>query len=432
MKAVLDFVARHRGGAAVGLYSVCSAHPLVLRAALAHARREGVPQVLVEATCNQVNPEGGYTGMTARDFIDFVYALADQEHYPRSALILGGDHLGPHPWQQLPAADALRRAEALVASYVEAGFRKIHLDCSMSCGDDPVPLGDALVAERSARLCRVAEEAWRRSGGEPPVYVIGTEVPVPGGPAHALTTVDVTTPAAARATIAAHRRAFADAGLDAAWTRVVAAVVQPGVEFDHHRAVGYVPERAVALSAVALEQPGFVFEAHSTDYQSPAALAALVRDHFAILKVGPAATFALREALWALDALERDWLPAGATAGLRETVLACMRDDPRHWQRYYPAGEPDCTWHLEFSLSDRIRYYWTRPEVVQAQARLFDNLRRRPMPRALLDRHFPDASCGVTTDPLPVDPEALVLAHVGRLLDDYWRACGSSRTLADA
>ena len=55
-----------------------------------------------------------------------------------------------------------------------------------------------------------------------------------------------------------------------------------------------------------------IFEAHSTDYQTPAALAALVRDHFAILKVGPALTFALREALWALDCIEREWIDSDA------------------------------------------------------------------------------------------------------------------------
>lgn len=432
MKALLDFVARHRGGAALGMYSLCSAHPLVLRAALVHARRRGVPQVLIEATCNQVNPDGGYTGMTARDFIAFVHGIAAEERFPLSALVLGGDHLGPHPWQGLTAPEAMARAEALVASYVEAGFRKIHLDCSMSCAGDPLPLGDELVAARSARLCRVAEDAWRRSGGEPPVYVIGTEVPVPGGPQHALTRVDVTSVASARATLAAHEEAFAAAGLADAWTRVIAAVVQPGVEFDHHRAVEYVPAHARELSAVALERPGFVFEAHSTDYQPQAALAALVRDHFAILKVGPAATFALREALWALDALEHDWLPAGARAGLRETVLACMRGDPGHWQRYYPADEPERTYHLQYSLSDRIRYYWTHPEVVAAQSRLFGNLRRRPLPFALLSQHFPQESRAVAQGELPADPQALAMARVGRVLDDYWRACAPPRMHSDA
>ncbi len=432
MKALLDFVERHCAGEPVGLYSLCCAHPLVLRARMVHARRRGIGTLLIEATCNQVNQEGGYTGMTARDFIGLVQAIAVQEQVPHTSIILGGDHLGPHPWRHLAANEAMARAQALVTSYVEAGFRKIHLDCSMSCQGDPVRLGDKVVAERSAHLCRAAEDAWHRSGGEAPVYVIGTEVPVPGGPAETLAHVEVTTPSAARATIEAHRQAFAAAGLRDAWTRVIAAVVQPGVEFDHHEAVDYVPARAAGLSAITTEHSRFVFEAHSTDYQTPASLANLVRDHFAILKVGPAVTYALREALWALDSIEREWAQPVEPAKLRQTVLACMRSDPRHWSRYYPADEPARSFHLEYSLSDRVRYYWNREEVVQAQARLFANLRQRPLPLALISQYLPAEYGSVRAGELPADPEALVVAHIGRVLDDYSRACGPQRMNADA
>jgi D-tagatose-1,6-bisphosphate aldolase subunit GatZ/KbaZ len=427
MKPLTEFIERHRTGEGGGLTSLCSAHPLVLQACMVYARRRGVPTVLVEATCNQVNQDGGYTGMTAPGFAAFVHDIADRAGVPRASVVLGGDHLGPHPWQQLPAEAAMTRAEMLVESYVAAGFRKIHLDCSMSCAGDPTPLGDLPVAARSARLCAVAERTWRRCGGEPPVYVIGTEVPVPGGPTHVLDHVAVTTPAAARATIEAHREAWAAVGLADAWHRVIAAVVQPGVEFDHHGVVDYAPAQAVALSAVAIEQPRFVFEAHSTDYQTPAALADLVRDHFAILKVGPAATFALREALWALDAIERAMAPWDKPANLREVVLGCMRQDPRHWQRYYPADEPARGFHLEYSLSDRIRYYWSRDDIAAAQARLFANLRQRPMPLALLSQHFPAEVARVRAGDLPAEPEALVVAHLGRVLDDYWQACQPRR-----
>src|SRR5690606_31133218 len=110
----------------------------------------------------------------------------------------------------------------------------------------------------------------------------------------------VTTPEAALATVEVHRRAFAALGLEAAFARAVAAVVQPGVEFGHDSVVPYAPEKARALSAVLDRLPGFVFEAHSTDYQTPEALAALVRVGFAILKVGPGLTFALRVALYGL------------------------------------------------------------------------------------------------------------------------------------
>ena len=58
-----------------------------------------------------------------------------------------------------------------------------------------------------------------------------------------------------------------------------------------------------------------VFEAHSTDYQTAGALRALVEDRWAILKVGPALTFALREALFALSAIEEELIAAPRARG---------------------------------------------------------------------------------------------------------------------
>ena len=61
---------------------------------------------------------------------------------------------------------------------------------------------------------------------------------------------------------------------------MIASVVQPGVEFDHHEVIDYAPDKARALSDAIARVPGMVYEAHSTDYQTRTALAALVRDHF--------------------------------------------------------------------------------------------------------------------------------------------------------
>jgi D-tagatose-1,6-bisphosphate aldolase subunit GatZ/KbaZ len=71
------------------------------------------------------------------------------------------------------------------------------------------------------------------------------------------------------------------------WPRIIGLVVQPGVEFDHAHVCDYQPQKAVALSKMVETYDTLVFEAHSTDYQTPQALRQLVKDHFAILKVGP-------------------------------------------------------------------------------------------------------------------------------------------------
>ena len=202
MKALLDRVREHKTGQRVGIWSLCSAHPVVIEAALREAKGSG-GQVLIEATSNQVNQFGGYTGMKPADFCAYVGAIATKVGLAADQILLGGDHLGPNSWQDRDCAQAMEHASKLIADYVAAGFRKIHLDCSMSCADDPRPLSDSQVSERAATLCEVAERSWREAAGEPPVYIIGTEVPVPGGAAEELETLAVTSPAAAAVTLEA-------------------------------------------------------------------------------------------------------------------------------------------------------------------------------------------------------------------------------------
>ena len=419
VRQLREYIARHRQGEPVGVTSVCSAHPLVIEAALAHGLRRCTPFALIEATSNQVNQDGGYTGLTPAGFRDLVLAIAARIGLPPERLLLGGDHLGPNAWTALPAADAMERAAVMVADYVRAGFRKLHLDCSMSCADDPVPLPEAVIADRAARLCRAAEDAYAGDAADAPAYVIGTEVPVPGGAAEDLHDLAATSPAAMRATLDLHRARFEAAGLAAAWSRVIAIVVQPGVEFDHDRVIDYRPDVAGALRDALEPVPRLVYEAHSTDYQTPTALAALVRDHFAILKVGPGLTFALREALWALDAIERETIAPPARANLRTVMLARMKAAPDHWRRYYHARDGALDLQLEYSLSDRIRYYWPDPAVVAAQERLFTNLRLAPPPLALVSQYLPAAHAAIRRGDGTRDPADLARAHIATVLDVY-------------
>ena len=423
MQSIQTLIERHKAGGRMGITSVCSAHPLVIEAALRFAKDNARAPFLIEATSNQVNQDGGYTGMVPADFRAFVEAIAERVGLPRTAIVLGGDHLGPNAWTALPAAEAMAKAETMVADYVRAGFRKIHLDCSMSCADDPVPLAERTVAERAAHLCRAAEAAFVGAPEDAPVYVIGTEVPVPGGAAEDLEELAVTRPEDALATIAMHRDLFAAEGLAEAWPRVIALVVQPGVEFDHDKVVDYRPERAAALSAAIEPVPHLVYEAHSTDYQTGAALTALVRDHFAVLKVGPGVTFALREALWALDAIEVELLPVADRADLRRITLAHMHAHPEHWRKYYGGSGAELDRQLQFSLSDRIRYYWPVPAIAAAQEQLFANLRSVPPSLPLLSQYLPSAYEAVRSGAVTLDPADLVYAHIAATLRLYDGAC---------
>ena len=423
MKLLTDQIAIHKPGAPCGIFAVCSAHPLVLEAALRYACDKQI-LLLVEATSNQVDQYGGYTGMTPVAFRDFLLEMADKHGFPRENLILGGDHLGPNRWQSEPAPQAMEKAQELIKSYVAAGFKKIHLDCSMSCSGDPVPLTDETVAQRAALLAKVAEQTCSEHFAiDDLVYVIGTEVPVPGGAHEALTTLAVTSPEAARKTLKAHRQAFEAQGLNAAWARVIALVVQPGVEFDNANVIDYKREKAQALSKAIEADENLVFEAHSTDYQTPAALRELVEDHFAILKVGPALTFALRETLFALAAIEKELLPEQQHSYLRETLECVMLNAPEYWQSHYAGDANAQRLARGFSYSDRIRYYWPDDQVKQKVAQLMANLGCQPIPLPLLSQYLPIQCLKVRKGTLTATPHELIIDSIQEIMQQYDQAC---------
>jgi len=422
MSSVLQrHLARQRQGVAAGIYSVCSAHPWVIRAAAEEAAADG-SLLLVEATSNQVNQFGGYTGMRPAAFRSFVLEHAAVAGVGAERLILGGDHLGPNPWRAMPAAEGMQRAETMVAEYARAGFGKIHLDASMACGDDPERLSDEVVAERAARLCRAAESAC--DVAERPVYVIGTEVPVPGGATHSVHELEATSVEAAAYTLGVHKRIFAEQGLGEVWQRVIALVVQPGVEFDHDAVVAYDRKKASALTAWLRAQPEeIVFEAHSTDYQLPQAYVELVEDGFAILKVGPALTFAMREALEALEDMESQLVAEEDRSQLGNVIEETMLREPKDWLPYYAGSPAEQKLLRRYSYSDRVRYYWHWPEIAVAVERLVANLAKVTIPESMLSRYLPAQYLRLRMGEIGGDPVALIVDKVRDVLRTYAAAC---------
>ncbi|MFZ1179923.1 MAG: D-tagatose-bisphosphate aldolase, class II, non-catalytic subunit [Herbaspirillum sp.] len=413
--------ALRRAGRIGGMYAVCSAHPLVLEAALDKALRDKTP-ALIEATSNQVNQFGGYTGMTPADFKRCVFDIADRIGFPRDRVLLGGDHLGPNTWQHLSADEAMQHAQTLVADYARAGFCKIHLDASIRCADDPASLTDETIAGRAARLCLAAEQAWP-VGGSAPVYIIGTEVPTPGGAREALERIRVTSRHDADTSLEWHRQAFAGLKLEDAWQRVIGLVVQPGVEFDHLSVVDYQASLASSLSGLLDTHAGIVFEAHSTDYQTPSALRDLVRNGFAILKVGPGLSFALREAVYGLAAIECLLVPAASRSNMLETLERNMLARPQHWQSYCHGDAAMQRLLRHYSYSDRIRYYWPEPEVETAFRILLSNLERVAIPEPLLSQYFPDQYQKLRQRTLDGSARSLLIDRIQQAIEPYARAC---------
>lgn len=424
-----DIIRLNRENGTVGAFSVCSAHPAVLEAAMRQAL-DDESLLSIESTSNQVNQFGGYTAMIPAQFRDYIFSIARKVSLSSERILLGGDHLGPYPWRAEPSQSALEKAGTLVRECVLAGYSKIHLDASMACADDAGgQIGDETIASRAAELCRAAEDAWGTLPNNPPrlLYVIGTEVPVPGGETSADQGPKPTTVEHMRKTLEITRSAFLSRGLHDAWHHVIGLVVQPGVEFGNDIIFDFDRRQASELSRNLPDSPPLVYEAHSTDYQKAQALRALVEDHFAILKVGPWLTFAYREAVFALSLIEQEWLgaqPGVRLSQVREALEQAMLRNPSHWQAYYPAQEPQAHFARLYSYSDRCRYYWPEPSVQKEVDRLLANLSTGVIPSTLISQYLPNQYEAVQSGSLANRPESLVEDRVREVLRTYSAACG--------
>jgi len=409
-----------------GIFCICSANPFVLQASIKKAKQEGF-FLLIESTCNQVNQYGGYMHMTPSQFMSYIYSIADKFEFSHNAMIIGGDHLGPNVWKDEPAKIALSKAKQLVADYVAAGYTKIHLDASMACADDDSPLNKLIIARREAELCQIAEETWKQKWGDDCslVYVVGTEVPVPGGIKKRQKNIEVTSVDEAKETIDITKKTFLSKGLQSAWERVVAFVVQPGVEFGDSQIFKYDRKKASPLSELIENYDHLIYEAHSTDYQQKEALKEMVEDHFAILKVGPALTFTMREAIFALAIMEKEWLKKKPVtlSKVRETLDEVMVENPVHWEKYYRGKNIDQFFTRRYSFSDRSRYYWADPRVEQSLNTLIRNLKNNQLPLSLISQYLPNQYQKVRSGLLNMDPVNLIHDKVIEILEDYIYAC---------
>lgn len=425
-----SIVALRKEGVPAGIPSYCTANAIVIEGVLQQAARFDEP-VLIEGTSNQVNQFGGYTGMKPADYRDFVYGIADGIGFDRSKIILGGDHLGPQPFQNLPEAVAMEYSKEMVRQYVAAGYTKIHLDTSMRVADDDTTtrLSDRTIASRGAALMKVAEEAFQELLKEDPeamhpVFIIGSEVPIPGG-AQVKEEMAVTRPEDFAGTMEAYREVFEENGISDLMKYVIAVVVQPGVEFGDAEVHMYNRSDAAALCSRLKDFPEVVFEGHSTDYQSPAALRQMVEDGVGILKVGPALTFAAREALFALSHIEDELIDdPDARSNYIDVVEKVMVEDPKNWAKYYKGTDKEVALKRAYSYSDRSRYYMGDERIEAAMAKLFSNLEGADIPMGILHQYMPFQYIEVRDGRLSLNPRELVKDAVRVICEDYNHAAG--------
>ena len=419
-----EMMEKRRQGIKCGIPSYCSANELVLEIALRRAKMLNQP-VLIEATANQVNQYGGYTGMLPKDFYKLVLDMAAEIDLPEQMVILAGDHLGPLTWQNLPEAEAMEKSIELVYQYTRAGFTKIHLDTSMKVADDAEGLlSTEVIARRGAALYKAAIRGYEELKAEKPeairpVFVIGSEVPIPGGAQEAEDSLAVTSVEAFKDTVATYKRVWEEEGVGAGMEDVIAVVVQPGVEFGDDQVFLYDHDAAAELCAALKEFPEVCFEGHSTDYQSPKCLKAMVEDGIAILKVGPALTYGLREALFSMSLMENELVPAEERSNFIDVLENVMLANPGNWQKHYHGDEKQLHLARKYSFSDRARYYIGQPEVLEAMDKLFTNLNTYRIPLNMLHQYMPLTYAKVRDGELPLDAKELAMDGVTNFMLDY-------------
>lgn len=429
MHSIQKIIKEHKQGKKVGIYSACSANSYVLQAVMEKAKKTN-SVCLIEATSNQVNQYGGYTGMKPKDFYQFCLSLAEQIGLPENQMILGGDHLGPLTWTHLNESEAMEEAKGLVRDYVLAGFSKIHIDTSMRVADDSTEeaLSTEVIARRGAILAKVCEEAYlelkkENSEAPHPVYVIGSEVPIPGGAQEEEEGIQVTKPEDFFATVDTFRKAFLEEGLDEAWKQVIAVVVQPGVEFGDATIHEYNRDAARNLTEQIKQFDQLVFEGHSTDYQSETGLGEMVEDGIAILKVGPALTFAAREAMFALAHMEEALLGnSNRSSHFIDVLDQAMMANPSNWKKHYHGSEEEAAFKRKYSFSDRCRYYLPEPSVDKALKIMIQNLKENQIPLSLLSAYMPVQYTKVRNKQLVLDPEELIKDRIVNVIDEYMNA----------
>lgn len=427
MNNLKKIVEIQKSGKPIGIYSACSANEYVIRAVITAGKLNN-SFVLIESTANQCDQFGGYTGMTPAQFKEFVNRIADEIGFEKNKIFLGGDHLGPLTWTHLPESEAMENAKELVRQYVLAGFTKIHIDTSMRVLDDDqnARLSDAIIARRGAVLARVAEESYHEllqtnPEAVEPVYIVGSEVPIPGGAqGNNNNEIQITKVEDFKNTVSTFKNAFVNENLQDAWKNVIAVVVQPGVEEKDSGCTEYDRFKAKDLTQSIKEFPNLIFEGHSTDYQTKYKLKEMVEDGLAILKVGPALTFAMREALFALASIEEE-LYAGtdiAISHFKKVLDTEMVNNPKYWVNHYKGTNQEIALKRKYSFSDRCRYYMPTQAVKESENILIHNL-SKGVPLNLLSQYMPIQYTKVREGLIKNTPENLIIDRIINVIDEY-------------
>ncbi|PMQ01042.1 MAG: hypothetical protein CBR30_08090 [Dictyoglomus sp. NZ13-RE01] len=394
------------------LISICTSNFKVLESVFRYFKEKDT-YFLIESTSNQVNQFGGYTGLKPKDFVYKINNLSQKFSFNK--FFIGLDHGGTYPWRNLEISSAMQNAKTLIKESVESGYRKIHLDASYPLRGE-LSLSIEEIVKREVELLIIAEETAQNYNMNP-IYVIGTDVPRPGG--NISEKPKVTPNSEIYEMIDAFKKELSKNSLDKVWDRIVAIVVNLGIEFGDENIYEYSSEETKELITVLDSNKDLVFEAHSTDYQPLKSLKEMAKNGVGIFKVGPALTFAYRSALFSLAHIEKI-LFKNSTSNFIETLFSLLKEDNRFYKEYY--GENIDINKVVFSFLDRWRYYYENEKIQNSLKMMFKNFEDKNIPLPLIYEYFPDQFEKVQEKFLKPIMEDLIFGRIQDVLDKYYKS----------
>jgi len=375
------------------IFAACPNSPTVIRASLRAAKRNNAP-IYFAATLNQIDCDGGYTGMTQEQFCRLVRFETERVNFT-GPVIVAIDHGGP--WlkdkqrtEKWSVEDAMNGVKKSFEAAVLAGYDLIHVDPTV---DINVPKGEIIdihvVAARTVELIAHVEKFRKEKGIAPISYEVGTEE-VHGGLADE-TTFDTF--------INELKKGLIVAGLPDVWPCFIVGKV--GTDLDTTIFDGEVARRLTSK----VRPLGSYIKGHYTDDVANPEEYPLCG--MGAANVGPEFTMSEYRALCELEELEKRKYEEGLVAvpsNMREVLLQEVEDSHR-WEKWLHEDEQGKSLHelteerQDWIISTCCRYIWQQPRTLAARGFLYDNLGR-----------------------LGVDAEEIVLGRIERDMDKYFRA----------
>ena len=375
------------------IFAACPNSPAVISASIRAAKRNNAP-IYFAATLNQIDCDGGYTGMTQAEFTRMIRFEVERVHFT-GPVIVAIDHGGPwlkdkqrtEKWSVKDAMDGVKKSfEAAVL----AGYDLIHVDPTV---DINVPKGETidirLVAARTVELIAHVED-FRKKNGLPAIsYEVGTEE-VHGGLADEKTFDTF---------IQELKKGLVNVGLSDVWPCFIVGKV--GTDLDTT-----VFDPVVARSLTSKVRPlGSYIKGHYTDDVANPEEYPLCG--MGAANVGPEFTISEYRALCELEEMEVNYEAEGRVAVLShmKEVLHKAVHESHRWEKWLhedEQGKDLCELteaRQDWIVATCCRYIWQQPAPLAARGFLYANLQR-----------------------LGIDPEQIVLGRIERDMDKYFRA----------